>query len=241
MPSKNIGFNRKILLLWLDAAASLCAESQDPAEIRTRLDAIIQPDLTSPTNRRKTIDILLNIWLKTAGLVPHIYAQAIENFPQGAVGDRLWLHYGLTLVAYPFFREVVAAMGQTSRFEETITFHLIQQKITAELGQLGSLKEAVYRVFFSLRDWNILSDGEKARTYCVNRGTLKASSPATESWLLACALHAHPAEELPFADLLRLPELFPFSFTLTVDDLRNHPDFAVQRQGVGWEMVRLSI
>jgi hypothetical protein len=36
-----------------------------------------------------------------------------------------------------------------------------------------------------------------------------------EAWLLAIALSVHPAEELPFADLLRLPELFPFRFAIS--------------------------
>lgn len=61
-----------------------------------------------------------------------------------------------------------------------------------------------------------------------------------EQWLLAVALAAHQAEELPFADLLRLPELFPFRFTLTGDDLRRSPRFEVHRQGLGWDMVRLA-
>lgn len=56
--------------------------------------------------------------------------------------------------------------------------------------------------------------------------------------MLDCALRAHPAEELPFADLLRLPELFPFRFSIGTDDLRRYPSFAVQRQGSGWDMVR---
>ncbi len=61
-----------------------------------------------------------------------------------------------------------------------------------------------------------------------------------EVWLLACALRAHPAEELPFADLVRLPELFPFRLTARVEDLRQRPGLAVQRQGSGWDMVRTS-
>ncbi len=39
--------------------------------------------------------------------------------------------------------------------------------------------------------------------------------------------------------LVLLPELFPFPFTLNLDQLRQHPRFAVQRQGAGWDMVRL--
>ena len=39
--------------------------------------------------------------------------------------------------------------------------------------------------------------------------------------------------------LARLPELFPFRVTLTVDDVRRSPRFEVHRQGSGWEMVGL--
>jgi hypothetical protein len=57
-----------------------------------------------------------------------------------------------------------------------------------------------------------------------------------QSWLLACALSAHPSEQLPFPDLIRLPELFPFQFTLTLDNLRSNPGFDIQKQGM-WDMV----
>jgi hypothetical protein len=42
------------------------------------------------------------------------------------------------------------------------------------------------------------------------------------------------------SDALRLPELFPFRFTVAVSALRPDSRFAVQRQGPGWEMVRLA-
>jgi hypothetical protein len=34
--------------------------------------------------------------------------------------------------------------------------------------------------------------------------------------------------------------LFPFHFTLNVDDLRQTARFEIQRQGMGWDMVRLA-
>lgn len=57
-------------------------------------------------------------------------------------------------------------------------------------------------------------------------------------WMLTVALTAHPAEQLPFADLLRLPELFPFRFQVSADDVRADSHFTVHRQGIGWEMVQ---
>lgn len=68
---------------------------------------------------------------------------------------------------------------------------------------------------------------------------LAASSIDVQSWLLAAVLAVHSREEVPFLDLIRLPELFPFAFTLSLEHLRRHPWFAVQRQGATLDMVRL--
>ena len=237
---KGIGFNRSIFLPWLDAAAAFCAETDDPAEIRERLEPVVGQHLKGVEARRKTIDILINIWLKSADVVPDLRTEAVSWFQTTPViEDRLWLHYGLTLVYYPFFRECAAAIGQFSRYEGTITNRMVKQRLVAERGHLGSLDRSAQCVVASLRNWGILTESEKLHAYVPKRQGFSASSADLEAWLLACALRAHPAEELPFADLLHLPELFPFRFTLTVDHLRAHPWFAVQRQGAGWDMVRV--
>jgi hypothetical protein len=237
---KGIGFNRNIYLPWLDAAAAFCAETDDPAKIRARLEPVVGQDLEGVEARRKTIDILINIWLKSGDVAPDLRADAVAWFQAAPVtGDRLWLHYGLTLLYYPFFRQCIVAIGQFSHHENTITTRMVKQRLVAERGHLGSLDRAVERVVASLRNWGILTESDQRYAYIPKRQAFSASSADLEAWLLACALHAHPAEELPFADLLHLPELFPFRFTLAVDHLRTHPWFVVQRQGAGWDMVRL--
>ena len=237
---KGIGFNRNIYLPWLDAAAAFCAETDDPAEIRARLEPVVGQDLDGVEARRKTIDILINIWLKSGDVAPDLRADAVAWFQATPVtGDRLWLHYGLTLLYYPFFRQCIVAIGQLNRHENTITTRMVKQRLVAERGHLGSLDRAVERVVASLRNWGILTESDQRYAYIPKRQAFSASSADLEAWLLACALHAHPAEELPFADLLHLPELFPFRFTLAVDHLRAHPWFVVQRQGAGWDMVRV--
>ena len=44
---------------------------------------------------------------------------------------------------------------------------------------------------------------------------------------------------MPFSDLVRLPELFPFRLHLGSGDLRPSPRFEVHRQGLGWDMISL--
>ncbi len=99
----------------------------------------------------------------------------------------------------------------------------------------------------ALREWRAtltkaaaLAATERRYAYAPRGQALSTQREDLEAWLLACALQAHPAHELPFADLLRLPELFPFRLTIGVGALRRHPFFAVQRQGVGLDMVGLA-
>lgn len=236
---KGIGFNRNIYLPWLDAAAALCAETDDPAEIRARLEPVVRQRISSTENRRKAIDILINIWVKSVAVAPELRNTAIAYFQKPPImSDRVWLHYGLTLLYCPFFREVTAAIGQIGHVVEHITPAVVKQRLISGRGQLGSLEKAVERIMFSIRNWGMLTETEHRYAYAPQRRAFLASSADTEAWLLACALHAHPAEELAFADLLHLPELFTFRFSLAVGHLRAHPWFVVQRQGADWDMVR---
>lgn len=237
---KNIGFRRNIYLNWMDAAAAYCIETPDPVELRARLDPVVAQQISSPENRRMAIDILINIWAKSADAHRALHAEAISLFTAAStIIDRLWLHYGMTLLVYDFFRLGTMTIGQLSRYQETITPKEVKQKLIAELGQLGSLDNAADRILFSLRNWGILAETEKRHVYRPLRGHFAASDRSLEEWLLAVALTAHPAGELPFADLVRLPELFPFRFTISTDLLRRSARFEVHRQGSGWDMVSL--
>jgi hypothetical protein len=230
---------RSLRLSWLDAAAALCSETDELAEVRARLDVAIGPDIVGIEGRRKTIDVLLNIWLRSREAAPDLRDEAVRYFQVAAeVSDRVWLHYGLCLLRYPVFREVAAAIGQLSRSEQAVTAPLVKQRLVAARGQIASLIKAVEKILFSLRDWGILSGSARGGGYRPNRSALSASTTELETWLLACALRAHPARELPVADLLRLPELFPFRFAVSADDLRRCPRLVVQRQGGGWDVVR---
>ena len=235
---KGIGFNRNILLEWLNATAAIMAETDDLEVVRQRLAVIIEQVIDSPTNIRKTSAILLNIWSPEDESLHKLRVEGLTLFQSVTPAERVWLHYGMSMAVYPFFFQAVTAVGQLSRFEDTIKPLALRQKLFAELGELGSIKKAADRVVYSLRDWGILTDAEVRNEYVPQYRAFATENPALESWLLSAALKAHPADELPFADLLQLPALFPFKFSVTVYDLRQSGGFEVQRQGLGLDMVR---
>ena len=58
--------------------------------------------------------------------------------------------------------------------------------------------------------------------------------------MLACAMKANAIEQLPFTDLLHLPALFPFRFSITLENLRASTLFKIERQGFGLDIVQIA-
>jgi len=238
---KGVGFIRNIKLDWLDAAAAYAPGVADARELRERLEPVVAADRQGREAVRKSLDILVAIWFKSRELAPDLYAQALAvTQTSQAPADRLWLHYGLTSLTYPFFRNCAGVIGQLARAEETITRRMVVERLTAELGALGSLERATQRVMASMQDWGLLLPTSHRHAYAPLYRALTTESAALEAWLLACVLRAEPDRAFPFADLVRLPALFPFRLTITAGQLRRLPGFDVQRQGVDLDMVRLA-
>ncbi|MCW5844562.1 MAG: hypothetical protein KIT77_25140 [Caldilinea sp.] len=239
--SKAIGFRRNIYLDWMDAAAAFAAAGDDAATVRARLDPIVAHTVKSDQNRGVALTILVNTWVNSAEEYPALHATALQLFHNAPTQvDRVWLHYGMTSVVYPFFHQTVRVIGKQTLLRDSFSSSDIKRAMIADRGHLGALEKAVERVLFSLRDWGVLRPGEQKATFLPVLHELKASSVDVQTWLLAVALTVHPGEEVPFLDLIRLPEHFPFAFTLSLDHVRRHPWFAVQRQGAALDMVRLA-
>jgi len=236
---KGIGFSRTITLDWLDVTASLCIRNIEPLNIRRHLAETISETVHGTDAQRKTIDVLSAIWVKTEKNTPQIRQEALALFPTlSSSEERFWLHYGMTLVCYPFFRKCVAAIGQVSRTEELITRKMIKDRIAGDYGHLGALDRSVERIIASLTNWGALANTDQKQNYRIILRRF-SSSNNLQSWLLNCALYAHPSEGIPFDDLVHLPELYPFKFTIGVDNLRRDARFEVQRQGGGLDIVRM--
>ncbi len=238
MTDKGLGFIHNITLTWLDAAAESRLRNDNVLAMRRDLEQVVSRDVKGDVSRRKTIDVLVGIWQKNAFVDKDLHSRAMTFFPTVPSNERVWLHYGLALLYYPFFRQTAAVIGQFARTGEPITRQAVKGRLASELGHLGSLNRASERIVASLVDWGCLEHKKKGNLYAPKLQSFITSNNKLQIWFLTCALSSHPADHLPFPDLIRLPELFPFRISITIDSLRVNNRFNVQRQGA-WDMVGL--
>jgi len=239
MPQR-IGFDRKIKRDWIDLGADAVQQSHDVSAVNALLHKSLADEITGNDARRKSINVLTRIWLRPPDQHASLCEQAVTFWPTCQSNERLILHWGLTLLAYPFFRDVTAHIGRFNRLQTTFTITELHQAIVAHWGERNTIKYAVPRVTYSLEDWGMLVRIDTARGQYQAAPKYATENQALVLWLLECALRANLAEALPLYDLLRLPELFPFELNIELGILHTSSRFLVIREGTDRDMVMLA-
>ncbi len=233
---KIVGIDRKIKRIWADALLDQLAETTKGKELRSFLNNYLKEDLPSKDTRAKAVGILLKIW----GTIPRereaLRKRAIELLPDISGQERIWLHWGMMSLAYPFFRDGVEIVGRLLALQDDFTSVQVQGRIVTAWGDRTTIKLAARYLLNTLVDWEVLRPGKKQGHFLLSR-KLAPSSSKLSLWLLEALLAASESDEIEAQQLLRLPEAFPFSLKIGIADLRGHEGFNIHRQGLDMDMV----
>jgi len=148
------------------------------------------------------------------------------------------LHWGMTALAYPFFRDTAEVVGRLLALQDDFTTAQVQARMLTTWGDRATSKEAAQKLITTLVDWEVLRSTKTKGHFLLAR-KMTASIPELQLWLLEALLAASEADEIEAQQLLRLPESFPFTISIGVADLRRYEGFNIHRQGLDMDMVAL--
>lgn len=235
---KVVGIDRKIKRAWVDAVLDRLTQTTDEADLRSFLDKQLKPELPGKESRAKSTGIVLRIW---SGIPPERIAlrdRAVALLPRISGQERIWLHWGMTALAYPFFRDTAEVVGRLLALQDDFTTAQVQARMLTTWGDRATSKEAAQKLITTLVDWEVLRS-TKTKGHFLLASKMTASIPELQLWLLESLLAASAADEIEAQQLLRLPESFPFTISVGVADLRRYDGFNIHRQGLDMDMVAL--
>src|SRR3954454_11134601 len=203
-----IGIDRKIKRAWLDVLLDHLAQTTDPEEVRRFVDERLAEELPGAASRAKSVGISLKIWSGIpANRVP-LRDRAVALLPRISGQERVWLHWGMTSLAYPFFRDTAEVVGRLLTLQDDFTTAQVQERLLKKWGDRVTTQEAAQKLLNTLVDWEVLRPAKtKGKFLLVARMSTRCT--ALQLWLLECLLAASTAEEVEAQQLLRLPEMFP--------------------------------
>lgn len=235
---KIVGIDRKIKRAWLDTVLDRLVQTTDEPELRTFLDEHLTAELPGKESRAKSTGIVLRIWSGIPRERVILRDRAVALLPRISGQERIWLHWGMTALAYPFFRDTTEIVGRLLALQDDFTTAQVQARMLTAWGDRATSKEAAQKLLNTLVDWDVLRSTTTKGHFLLAR-KMTASIPDLQVWLLEALLRASAADEIEAQQLLRLPESFPFTVSVGVTDLRGHEGFDIHRQGLDMDMVAL--
>jgi len=235
---KVVGIDRKIKRAWLDKVLDQLVTMTEEAELRAFLDRTLKEGLPGKESRAKSVGIILRIWSGVPKERRAMRDRAVALLARISGQERIWLHWGMTALAYPFFRDAAEVVGRLLGLQDDFTTAQVQARLLTAWGDRATSKEAAQKLLTTLVDWEVLRSTKMKGNFLPAR-KMTTGVPELQLWLLEALLGASAADEIEAQQLLRLPDSFPFTLTIGVADLRKHEGFNIHRQGLDMDMVAL--
>lgn len=216
MMAKPIGFDQKVLLHHLDFTANEARRLQRK-EMYEVLDNFLRADISGPKSRKNTVTILMKIWYLVEEDHRLIRDRALEMMPFIKPVERLLLHWCMTMLAYPFFKDLVKELGLQFRMQDVIPSKTLGSKMKNLYGERRKVEVATSAVLTSIKSWGI-TELQKNRAYSMAK-KMEIHSQELLQLMAEVLLTINDSHILPIELMNNNVLFFPFHYNISVSDL----------------------
>lgn len=225
--AKMVGLSRNLKLQWLNKVVELVLEGHTEQEIKDQLNEYLSFEIESPTNIRKTREILMNIWVYDNELSDKIKTYALELIRAYPEYD-LEVHWCMMMAAYPVFVDMCKLIGKMSEFQDEITLAQLKQKLFDEWGERTTLFHSIDKLVATLKALDVMVC-DKPGKYHVN--THKVSNPKIVAFMVYAMMLVDDSGYYTFTDINSSTYLFPFEYRMEKETLFEDGRFAMNNFG----------
>lgn len=225
--AKMVGLSRPIKLEWLNKTVDLILEGMDESQIKDELNEYLSFEIKSPTNLRKTREILMAIWVNTPDELVSLKQCAYEAY-KNKNEDRLAAHWGMLLVTYPVFSDVCSLIGKLTNIQDTFTTAWLKDRLYEVWGERTTLLYSIDKILQTLKSMGAI-ETVKAGVFQIKKHEV-ALENSIEVLLRAMLLLKKKAY-YEVSELSCVPKLFPFVFDVSHEWLHNSEVFKLNNFG----------
>lgn len=225
--AKMVGLSRNLKLQWLNKVVELVLEGHTEQEIKDQLNEYLSFEIESPTNIRKTREILMNIWFYDNELSNKLKVPALEFIKAYPEYD-LVIHWCMMMAAYPVFVDMCRLIGKMSEFQDEITLAQLKQKLFDEWGERTTLFHSIDKLVATLKAFDIMVC-DKPGKYHVN--THRVGNPKIVAFMVYTMMLVDDSGYYTFTDINSSTYLFPFEYKMEKETLFEDSRFAMNNFG----------
>ena len=129
-----VGISHRLKRAWLDDLLDRLVQTRDEKELRAFVDQRLREELPGKDSRAKAAGILLRIWSGVDARHMALRDRAVAMLPRISGQERIWLHWGMAALAYPFFRDLAEVIGRMLTLQDDITNAQVQARLKTVWG-----------------------------------------------------------------------------------------------------------
>lgn len=225
--AKLVGISRSIKLEWLNQTVELLKQGMSAAEIKQALNDYLSIEIKSPTNLRKTREILMNIWVHNSSEHQSIRKNALELMGKNDT-PKLAIHWCMILLRYPLFIDVCKSIGRVTNIQSTFTTSWYKQKLSDVWGERTTLIHTSDKILQTLKYTEVI-ENTRVGEYKVN--VIDIHHESTIRLMILTYMTMNQKAYYDITELTNIPELFPFRFQISHEMLHHSDLFSMNYFG----------
>ena len=225
--AKMVGLSRNLKISWLNQVVELTSGDLAENEIKDKLNEYLGFEIGSPTNIRKTREILMYIWYYDndySDRLRSIARKLIKEYPEYA----LEIHWCMMLEAYPVFIDMCKLIGKMSEFQDEITLAQLKQKLFDEWGERTTLYHSIDKLISTLKEFQVLTC-DKPGKYHINRHAISKSE--ISNFMVYTMMLVDDSGYYSFQEINASTYLFPFDYKIEKEALLQDERFVMNNFG----------
>lgn len=227
----SIGFNRHLELDWLVQTASWSANGFHGKDLKSKIDVLLTPSFDSKVAQDKTRNLLFGIWDSNSKIVPkELHNDACKFLIQHSEIN-IAMHWGMMLIKYPFFYEVVSQIGRMTKYEGLFIYSQLEQRITETYGDTSTIKRCIQFVVRTLINLNLLAN-PKQGLYQLKK-PIPINQKEVIAWLAEISVRAEGNTSKRMESIANDPVWFPFKIVFDENQLFQNSRLDVHHQASG--------
>ncbi|EIF5159835.1 hypothetical protein ACRTC8_07895 [Vibrio cholerae] len=224
---KRVNFSRHLEKHWLEQVAIWSSQGIGKAELNANIERMLEHHVQCKVNRGKTRNQLMGIWFD-ASTVDEAWHNNAIGFVQQRENVPFILHWGMLIAKNYFFADVVRFIGRKSKHYDCFTYGQAQKYIAELYGDTETVKRSLRSVLKTLVDFEIILR-EKSGSYKPQVMGYEIEKKY-KNWLVISLMQNRGTSSRSVLDLLDDLVWFPFSFTLSVNEI-DQSLFDLHQQG----------
>lgn len=225
--AKMVGLSRAIKIEWLDKTVELILQEESEDNIKNALNEYLSFEIASPTNLRKTREILMHIWVYQSNDIQIIREIAIEAL-KSEKSNRLAVHWCMMLLNYPVFVDICGMIGKLSNIQDTFTTMWLKEKMVEEWGDRTTLFHSSDKILQTLKNFGVIKN-QKVGVYQIKQRPVLDDASITV--IVKTILHLKLKAYYEVSELSSVHQMFPFVFDVTHEWIYNSNSFELTNFG----------